>query len=263
MSTTMIYNSKAVKEVKPDIVGIGISFSEKADTAKEAIDKLTESRFLAKKFITSKKSFQKDSYHQFNFGIHKRVYRESYLVNTTDNSEISDQEYNSIPQTVRQSYSRKIREKFLYYEATIDVIAVLEYGDTTVKDLIDILNMCTEKHFDCRYKHEVSSKLKEAIMQELYAECINKGVAEVQKIINGLDFIVSKKVYLIEIYDPDAVATNNYDSRMIMKSKNCMMEESSICSSYEPEQIITPELIEELFNNNIELTKSLDLKLSF
>ena len=68
---------------------------------------------------------------------------------------------------------------------------------------------------------------------------------------------------MIEICNPDAVATNNYDRGMIMKSKNCMMEESSICSSYEPEQIITPELIEELFNNNIELTKSLDLKLSF
>ena len=53
--------------------------------------------------------------------------------------------------------------------------------------------MCTEKHFDYRYKHEVSSKLKEATMQELYSECINKGVADVQKIINGLDFVVSKR----------------------------------------------------------------------
>lgn len=34
-------------------------------------------------------------------------------------------------------------------------------------------------------------------------------------------------------------------------------------SAYEPEQIITPELLEELFNNNIELKKSLDLTLEF
>ena len=59
MSTTMIYNSKAMKEVKPDIVSICISFSEKADTAKEAIDKLTESRSLAKNLLHLRSHFRK------------------------------------------------------------------------------------------------------------------------------------------------------------------------------------------------------------
>ena len=101
-------------------------------------------------------------------------------------------------------------------------------------------------------------------MQELYTKCINQGVVAVQNIVNNLNFATSKEVKLLEVRDPAAVSTpTRYDGAVMRKSAMCMDEECFGASAYEPEQIITPELLEELFNNNIELKKSLDLTLEF
>lgn len=266
MGTVMIYNSVVTTEVKPDIVGLIIKLNAKCKTAKEAADKINEDRNLAKTFISSKASYRADSYHQTDFNLTKRTYRETYYVRKDNkNSEISQTEYDNLSQVNRNEYTRMTREHFLYYEANLSLVAVLNYGDTVVTDLMGIFNMCTEKDFKCDYEHAISDELEDTTMQELYTKCINQGVAAVQNIVNNLNFATSKEVKLLEVRDPAASSTpTRYDGAMMRKSAMCMMEEdAAFGAAYEPEQIITPELLEELFNNNIELKKSLDLTLDF
>lgn len=259
--STMIYHSNASKEVKPDIVGLSISLNEKAQTAKEAIANLNNNRNLVKTFIIGKRSYQPDSYHQANVNIRKVTYKEYYYVDAKKNP-ISELEYNKLNQTMRNNYTRKMKENFLYYEASLNLVAVLDFGDTVITDLMDVFNMCTEKEFKCDYHHTISDKLRDKTMQELYTICINQGVEAVQNIVNGLNFTTSKEVNLIEVRDPAATSVPSTND-IIRKSAMCMDEACYSASGYEPEQIIMPELLEELFNNNIELTKSLDLTLDF
>lgn len=260
--STMIYHSNASKEVKPDIVGLSISLNEKAQTAKEAIANLNNNRNLVKTFIIGKKSYQPDSYHQANVNIRKITYKEYYYIDAK-NRRISESEYNNLNQELRNNYTRKMKEKFLHYEASLNLVAVLNFCDTVVEDLMDIFNMCTEKEFKCDYQHTISDKLRNDTMQELYTICINQGFDAVQNIVNGLNFTTSKEVRLVEVRDPAATSVPRYDESMISKSSMCMDTACFGVPSYEPEQIIMPELLEELFNNNIELTKSLDMKLEF
>jgi len=263
MSTIMIYNSVASKEVKPDIVNLTIRMNAKCQTAKEASDKINEDRNTAKTYITAKKSYKPDSYHQIDFNLRKQTYRETYYVcNTKPNQEISQDEYDTLSQTVRNEYTRKVRDVFLYYEANLTLTVVLNYGDTVVEDLMTIFNMCTEKDFKCDYVHNISDELRNTTMQELYTKCINQGVSSVQAIVGGLDFRNNAEVILREVRDPAAKSVPVYDSS-IRTSAMCMDDMMLGASAYEPEEIITPELLEELFNNNIELRKSLDLTLEF
>lgn len=265
MGTVMIYNSVATKEVKPDVVGLMIRLNAKCKTAKEAADKINEDRNLAKTFITNKESYRTDSYHQTDFNLRKQTYRETYYVRkNNDKTEISQEEWNNLSQVNRNEYTRMTREHFLYYEANLSLVSVLNYGDTVVTDLMGIFNMCTEKDFKCDYEHAISDELEDATMQELYTKCINQGVVAVQNIVNHLNFVTSKEVKLLEVRDPAAISTpTHYDGAMMRKSAMCMEDACLGASAYEPEQIITPELLEELFNNNIELKKSLDLTLEF
>ena len=264
MGTVMIYNSVASKEVKPDIVGLGITLNSKADTAKEAIKKINENRNIAKTFITSKASYRPDSYHQMNVDLKKRTVREYYYIHKETGKEISQKEFDKLNQIKRNDYDSRTRERFLYYEAILDLIAVLNYGDTVITDFMDIFNMCAEKEFKCEYQHTISDELEKATKQELYTECINQGVKAVKTIVNGLDFVENHTVTLLEVRDPAAVSTPARYGAAKM-SKNLCMEEMCFdgAAAYEPEEIIMPELLEELFNNNIELKKSLDLTLEF
>lgn len=259
----IIYHSVAEKEVKPDIVALGISLNAKAQTAKEAINLINEDRNTAKTYITGKKSYRPDSYHQMAVDLKKRTLREYYYVHKTTKVEISKEEYDSLAQVHRNEYDSRSKEKFLYYEATLNLVAVLNYGETAVADLMTIFDMCTEKNFRCDYEHTISDELTKATNQELYAICINQGVKEVQTIANNLEFLEQPKVHLLEVLDPAATTAPRYEMSAMKAKRSACMDEMSIGAAYEPEQIIMPELIEELFNNNIELKKSLDLKLEF
>lgn len=260
----MIYHSIATKEVKPDIVNLSITLNSKAQTAKEAISKLNEDRNTAKNYITSKKSYRPDSYHQMDVDLKKRTIREYYYVHIITNKEISQNEYEKLNQEEKNKYNNRSREKFLYYEAILHLVSILNYSETTVEDLMNIFNMCTEKDLKCEYQHTISNELNKSTEQELYAMCINQGVKEVQNIANKLNFLEQPKVHLLEVLDLAATAVPKYN-QMGMVSKQTMYMEEACCGvpKYEPEQIIMPELLEELFNNNIEFTKSLDMKLEF
>lgn len=273
MGTIMVYNSSASTFIKPNTIELNIKISAFKETAKEVVQKINEDRQIAKDLICDKKSYQKDSYHQNSLDLRRRIVRE-YFYENLDGKRITEKEYEALDFTHKSEYNKKYTEKFLGYDAFLTISAVLDYGETAVQDLVDIFNMATEKKFTCTYEHSVSQKSLEDTMHKLYIDCINKGVENMQKILDGLTVTSSysgqRTANLLSIVDPEArsgmtdYAIGNSFEKAPKMMKSCRMDESfGAASAYTPEQIIMPELIEELFNNNIELTKSLDLKFEF
>lgn len=260
MGTVMIYNSHASTFVKPDVVELSIRLNSFAQTAADAVSDINKNRQIIKKFICEKSSYLADSYHQYSLDLKRKTHRE-YFYENKHGQKITEDTYDSLSVIDKNDYIKKYVDKLLGYEANLTITATLFYSDTVVKDLVDIFNMCTELKVSCTYNHTISKSLRETTMQSLYAICINDGVSNVQKIVNNLDINTAnnKTVSLLSVMDPAATSMREPDRFMLSEAKACNM----YGSAYEPEPVVMPELIEELFNNNIELTKSLDLKFEF
>jgi len=261
----MIYNSKASTFVKPDIVNLNIYIKSFKETVAEAVNDVNNKRQLLKDYIFDKKSYQTDSYHQNSLDLRKRSIKETYYIHITTNKTITDAQYNKLKADQKSLYYAKVAEKLLGYDASLSINFTLNYCDEVVDDLVSIFNMTTELDLKCTYSHSLSKDLVDTTMQSLYATCINEGIKNVSNIVNNIELPTSSndKVFnLLNVMDPCATSTR-YDGDFMMAEQSFARKCSSTSSSYEPEPIIMPELIKELFNNNIELTKSLDLKFEF
>lgn len=256
MGAILNITSNASIYVKPNIVDISILVREIGQTSKEVTTKINENRQLIKDYILRKSSYKEDSYHQTGFNIDKRNKRLIYYQNKSGHK-ISSEEYNKLSTSDSYKYKQVVEDQFLYYEASLHITLTLNFNDTVVEDLVSIFNMCTEKDFICRYNHTISNDLYSKSMQELYSKCINEGVANARSIVTNLDFTNSTNIKLLNISE------HNMSTTRYSKSAMASMDMCCESNSYEPENIIMPELVEELFNNNIELTKSLDLQIEF
>ena len=256
MGTIMLYHSETSTLAKPDIVDFTIRMAKKAQTAKDAVTELNVSRALATDYIKGLKSYRPESFKQENIDLRKIVNRETYY--EKGDSKISVKEYNKLPINERFLYEEKTIERFLGYTASLTISATLNKSDTVVEDLVNVFNMATEKEFVCTYKHSLSNEILEQYARQMFIDCVNHGYRQVEDACNFIDVLKGKPIKLIQIIDPEAVDTvsNDRDYGAVMKCAS----RTGIGSSYEPEQIMLPELIEGLFNNNIELTRSLDLK---
>ena len=255
MGTILNITSNASMFVKPNIVDISILVKEIGQTSKEVTTKINENRQLIKDYILRKSSYKDDSYHQTGFNIDKRTKRLLYYQNNSG-QKISSEEYNKLSTLDAHNYKQVVEDQFLYYEASLHITLTLKFNDTVVEDLVSIFNMCTEKDFICRYNHTISNDLYIKSMQELYSKCINDGVDNAKSIVANLNFTNSTEIKLLNISEHN-ISNARYSKSMATMDMCC---ESNV---YEPENIIMPELVEELFNNNIELTKSLDLQIEF
>ncbi len=255
MGTIINYTSTVRTYVKPNIVKIDINVIDKADTSKEAANKLNEHRKLINTFVSDKISYKINSLKQNSFNLVKVTDKEHWYKNNKTGKTISETHYKALSDIDRLNYSTYIEEKFLYYEAQFSISFILTQNNTVVDDLVSIFNMCIENNFYCNYKHTISDNLYENTMHELYANCINKGMIDIKCIINQLNFTN------VDINTIKLNIIKESDNGLSHIHKNTSFECSR--SIYEPEKIIIPELVTELFNNNIELEKSLELQVEF
>lgn len=254
MGTIIDYTSTVKTYVKPNIVKIDINVIDKADTSKEVANNINEHRKLITNFIVNKNSYQIDSLKQNDFSLVKINTKETWYKNVDNDEKISELQYRTLHKEESLKYIPYIEEKFLYYKAQLSLSFILVQNNTVVNDLVSIFNMCIENDFYCNYTHTISDDLYESIMHDLYAECINKGMTDIKCIINQLNYT----------NDIDTIKLNNIKESNNDYSPIAKYASFDSCSStYKPEQIIIPELVEELFNNNIEFEKSLDLQLEF
>ena len=89
-------------------------------------------------------------------------------------------------------------------------------------------------------------------MRQLYVDCINTGMKEISEIANGVSCFDPKDIQIIQIGED----LSNTSGRMT----NDMCFKAACAETYEPEKFFIPELVKELFNNNIVLTKKLDIE---
>lgn len=254
MGTIIDYTSTVKTYVKPNIVKIDINVVDKADTSKEAANKINEHRKLITKFIVDKISYRINSLKQNDFSLAKITAKETWYKNVDNDKKISEIQYRILDKEESIKYIPYIEEKFLYYKAQLSLSFILVQNNTVVADLVSIFNMCIENDFYCTYNHTISDDLYESTMHDLYAKCINKGMTDIKCIVHQLNYT----------NDIDSIKLNNIKESNNNYSPIAKYASFESCSStYKPETIIIPELVEELFNNNIELEKSLDLQLEF
>lgn len=273
MSTTMIYHSSATKKVKPDVANLFVALKSQEQTPRAAVEKINEDRELIKQFAESKGSFKSGSYQQMNVDVTKKTRRIQYYhcdaPKFGTQADITVEQYNRLGEKERALYTPRYRDEFLYWEASLNLSFTLEYVESIVDDIVAIFNMCTEKEFRCTYDITVAKEMRNSTEQALYVDCINSGVSTVRNIVSGIEHFKGSRddVRLIEVRDPAAVAPAVGGYRSAKRSTGLEMDmccsEMCLDDGYEPEQIIMPELIAELFNNDVEIAKSLDLVFEF
>lgn len=253
MNTIMLYNSTATKSVPPNIVELSMVIERTEITAKYVIDSIHKIRDLAKDFIMRQESYVKDSYKQTAINLKKIVEKEVYYEHKTTKEKIDVMTYESMKATIAPNFEKKVEEKFIGYKATVYLNATIQYCESAVNDFANISNMSIENDIRLNYNFTLSKDLKDEVMQDLYAACINDGMKNILAIVNKTESLKGP-VHIVEIIDPDSVP-NNYS---FSSAKNMSIDSAN--SMYIPEQIISIELVQDLFNNNIVFSKSLDLK---
>lgn len=267
MKTNIKYSSTTSTFVKPNVLNISVSIKHNADTAKEVSTMINNDLHILKDLVIGSKSYDTDSFRQNNLNIRRLTVKVIYYEDE-NGKRISENEYSKLNRyTSTAKYTPKYEYKFAGYEGSIYITAVLKYCDTVVDDLVKIFNLSVEKEWICNYTHDISKDLYDSTMQSLYSKCINQGLANVRTIVDNIDDCNSESVSLISIVDPSTRNTDfSYGSSDMLRSKSKAMKFDDVDGFYATaptETIIMPELIEGLFNNNIELSKSLDLMLEF
>lgn len=253
MGTIMLIQSKATKSVKPDIVEVGIDITERGKLAKEVIDLVNRKREQAKNYMLTKESTLKDSYTQTNISIRKITNRKYYY--TKGDKSISEEEYSKLSFELQREWERQIKDEFLCYSANLHMGVELSYGETVVNDLVGIYNMALENDMRCTYRHTISEQLEREINNDLFIECVNQGITDVDYIICGINSMNKENVKLLKIVDTNVSDDRDYGMRY---SKSACLE-STTTNMYEPENIMMPELIADVFENTIELSRSIDM----
>lgn len=253
----MTYKSKAEQKVKPNVVFISIGMREEGGTPEEAINKINEDRALVRSHALGLVSIEGDSYRQDSVSVRKITRNEIYYGTPEGDKTYTEKEYKRLPEKQKDNLMIFNREIFVCWESNLRIRFTLSYGYTTVSDLVEVFNKAIKRGFHCDYTLGISDDLRERVRKELYAECINSGMKNVQDIVAALDYTKGEMaVNLVEVRDPDVRTQDIGVMRSASREMACLQE----CAMAEPEeQLMIPELLEDLFNNEIEISKSLDL----
>lgn len=250
--TKITYNKTITKSVKPTIVNLDFYIKTSNKELGKAINALNEIRKICKDFVESKKSYRVDSYKHENINVRKIMKTKIFYVDTLNPSRILSLEQICAvsPEDIKY-YKKETEEIFDKYEVSISANAILDNSETVIEDFTDIVNMCLEKEISCTYNHTITKEERQQYNLAMYSECVNKAVEEVKQIIDDIEVKSNSFFEVSEISD-------NFGSS---NRELCMADYGT--ASYKPEQYFIPELIKELFNNDIELTKSLQLTILF
>lgn len=252
--TEMTMTSSKTINVKPSILELTICIKQLDEKQKKAADMTLESLSSIKDIITEKQSYQKNSWQQTSVTFKRNTYQYIYYENSNNNKDIISQEtFNSAPATVQHQYNKKYKTKLLNYSAIIFVSCILDNTDTIVNDFTDILNMISSKEqFSITYKHTLTNEEYKFLYDQLTADCINNGIKDAKELASKVSIFDPDKVNILEIVD-----NSNINNNMVYKAARRSSNEEEI------ETIIEPELVQDLFDTNIEISKSLMLKIRF
>lgn len=244
--TTFRYTSKSTLEVQPSIVKLTFNISADDYDAKTSIDKLKSKLDALKNTFNDLQSV--NSYKQTNISFTRLSNKEYYYVNTKNNKRHTVEEYNKMPQETRDLCEKRYKDVPGPYVSSISATVVLNYGETTVNDFTDLMNFSVENNIRLNYNHTITDAERETYMNQLYANCINEGMANIRAIAIKTDVLDDENIEL------ESVTDNSFEPDRGIMYKSAEMSDTVRT------QYFIPELVEELFNNNITLTKELELR---
>lgn len=230
MATQLKYSSKQSISVKPTIVEISLYLKNDGKTSKEALDLLLDGRNKLKELVNTLKTYKADSYKQTNVSVDK-------LYKYVNKDEFTKE---------------KVFDK---YVANTNITLILSRNEDNDEDIIEdftnIFDFALKYDYDLRYYHNITEEERHLYNNKLYANCIDLGLNEIRTIIADTE-LKNKDVELNEVLEDNNIS-NSY-RMMNMCAESSYMEEKEL--------IISPELIKELFNNNIVISKTLVLRIS-
>lgn len=248
MSTLLSFKRKTTKTLFPNEVVIGCTISETAKTQDEVTKRLSDKLTMAKSYIEGLGSYRKDSLKQEQLHLSK------------------DSEY--------KSYNK---EKILGYRGNIAFVFYLDKNDTTIDDLLAILNMGAEKSFNIKYDIKPSKTDIDNTYEELWVKAVNECVAEAQRVTSQITILAGKPLELTEVissdkrlskesnlaYEDNRVLTQTVNEVLNYKRQRSCSRYETDCAieqnSYEPEVVISRDLIEDLFKNQTQAVCEVEL----
>lgn len=256
MGTLMTMNSEQRLALKPDIVRIRFSASISGMDINEITKEINEVRNAIKNMILSKQSYQSDSFKQNSLNITKHTNTERiYGISGDESSYISEAEYKELPYNTRPKYKLiRIDHNFIGYSSNLNISATLTISDTTVEDFIALYELSIKHNLNFYYDCTLSNKLADSTMETLYAHCISDGISKIEHIVSRVNSMKNRIINIVEIIDPEAISCSEdvAYARSAIRSADMARDTS--------EQIITPELIEDIFNNTREVSYNLTIK---
>ena len=246
--TKMLYNSSATQEVKPTIIKMVIGIDVHDNEVASAVKTLSNIRKSCRDLIYSKKSCNLSTYKQTEIMVSEQF------------------EYNQIERPRNgQTVTQTIKVKNGYNAATALTFTLLN-EDTVVEDFTNIINIPLTINTDnikvkCQYDFDITKEERANIMCDLTAQAIDNGLADIEKIIETSNTLKGKAATIESI---DFVESQPSYGGGVPKFK-----ESSFCSDIfnqeDIEEIITPELVQDIFDNrkiilNKRMTLCFDIK---
>ena len=247
--TKMLYNSSATQEVKPTIIKMVIGIDVHDNDVASAVKTLSNIRKSCRDLIYSKKSCNLSTYKQTEITVSEQF------------------EYKQIERPDRKgtTVTQTLKVKNGYNAATALTFTLLN-EDTVVEDFTNIINIPLTINTDnikvkCQYDFDITKEERANIMCDLTAQAIDNGLADIEKIIETSNTLKGKAATIESI---DFVESQPSYGGGVPKYK-----ESSFCSDIfnqeDIEEIITPELVQDIFDNrkiilNKRMTLCFDIK---
>ena len=268
---TIEYSSTSHIEVKPTIVEMTFSIRVSDDSPNKSITKFNDCVTKLKKRIMKKKSYREDTYKQQNIDFRKNDIYEYYYKEITTGKTISTDDYSRLDKESQTTYQYYKRFVGTYYITSSSVSIILNNTESVIKDFTDLINFSIDLNTEitaeteniyvkthCTYNHTILKEEREAYMKQLYIDCINKGIDDLKNIAKN-----------VSIFDPNNLKVNiiterSFDS-LDRTSRDLIADFDSEAtmrcgSASQTEQYFIPELIKELFNNNITLSRFVNLR---
>ena len=242
---TITYTSNASVATKPTVINVYFTLYSEYKEIKPLMKTMNSERNRLKNFILNKASYIEDSYTQTTITIDKLEHTRYIYINK-DNplNMLNEDEYFKLPANLQSQYKRQTITEFDGYSSQIRVSAKLKKSDTLVKDFSSLASMCVNRNIHFRYDCNISNEERYAIEKQLFIDCSNKGISAIKEIASGIGYT---NVNIVSINEPEF---GNSHAKFM-----CDMDRASV----EKEQIVMPEIIKDIFENNLYYNRTLKI----
>ena len=242
MNTTLSFSSRVTKKLMPDTAKIHLCIQTQGKKEDEVLQELKEKLESTSKFIKGLESYRPDSYTQTKFNTRKDT-------------------------ITKKNYT----EKIMGYRSWVNLYFSINYGETAVLDLVSVIKMSLDKDFTCDYEFIVDEDRVKRMYDILYVEAVNEGWDNALRLTSKIKPFEGKRLNLVSIdsfranlespsrqeYTPPLNIYSEVDAMQILSGdfskgkgffNSAKQAETATMPKEEPEKI-TPELIQEMFNN--------------